>query len=438
MSKQDRGGRRQRGQKIESGAIGYVPKEIPKEEPEFFERRRFNKLQGKKYYNNYHQKEEKKDDKEKGGHEYPTKRYNRGGLTQEKRNEIKKVNEELRKRHPTLLPIGIGHDFFIDSHQYQPPKCEYMTDQEIRNTFFASIESVQSYFAYKEQYYEIAFNMQHENAPIGSMASIYSHLHKTLDDCVTSYYPHCHHYPFDLTGVDPSRTTCFSALQLSCGEENDFMFLGELHKYDSALRLEEMLLQAVLFNDIRLLEAVNDDNRKYMIPEVSQILATKKEKISRTVADALSGNLLEVLKKEKGLRFGARIFSLFPEASKAKVASVVIDKLGDICEMENHFPQERMAILQQVADYITYLNDTIQVAEFIGSICDLLEDKGLELLGSDCCCIVQSILKNKTLKSEEPDVYEEYLDACIEIIDTYKEEEDHSEEVVQFFESLKN
>ncbi|ELP87382.1 hypothetical protein EIN_096390 [Entamoeba invadens IP1] len=446
--------RRNKGQKIETGMIGYTPdtpqrtqdyrqndRQPPQEEAQqqdrqgYQDRPRQQPYQKRTNHSDHREKFAKFDQKERPGDRQDKKYPNRYGITQEKREEIKKVNEELRKKHPTLLPTGLAHEFFIDSPQCNPPHPKYMTDQEVKNTIYSAFENIRSFFAYKEQYYEISYKMSHGAEQEGSIVSFFSHLHKSLDDCVNRYYPHSHRYPIELVSVSTSKTTSMSQLQLSNGSESDFMFKGALPQFDSAFRLEEMLLNAVLFNDIRQLEMVNKDNAQYMSPEVSQVLTTKKTKLSKAVAEMMINNMVEVFRREKGLRFVKRIFSLLPDDLKAQVAGTVVGQLAVLFQMDNTYPKERLDVFTEIGTYISEVNDVIQVSEYIGNLLEMFGECGKQLLGEDYFEIIKGILQNQTLKNEEPDLYQEFLEGCCGVLEEHTGE--LSKAVVDFIEKMK-
>ena len=387
----------------------------------------------------------------------------RGNLTRPERERIKDINRQIRKKHPTTIPTGIVKDFFIDGSQYDITDHTYMKKEEIRSLCLNGIASIDSYFAYKEQYYEIAYRMKHESHPPGSPVSLYSHLHKSLDDCVTSYHLHSHKYPFETSGMLASSTIGVSPYQLSCGNENNFMYKGSFSEFDSALCLEEMYLQSLLFNDIRSLEIVTEDNRAFMDVIVSSLLAEKKEKLLGIVSQQLIMNLVESMKKEKGLILFQKIFVLLPVTTKNSIVTLFIEKLNDIYQLESELlkeeqkiemnektvenvrilnniqkeKEERKKVIALVSEFIMKINDVFQLVDFINIIESIFVENGVELFGSECCGIIQAILKNENLQEEEPDLYEEFLGSCFDILENYKEEENAKEDVITFFEALR-
>ncbi|KAL7719216.1 Uncharacterized protein QTN25_003588 [Entamoeba marina] len=421
MSKQQKTtSRRQKGQKIESGAFGYTPNE--------------ENINTGSRQTNRKQNTQQSMNSSRGQQQY----QNRRGNANRNQNNGHYRKDKFMKQHPTSIPIGVGREYFIDSPAFTPDTYEWMQTNDVKTVLYAAMEAIQSPFIYKEQYYEISLKASiPSNTP--TPAHIFAHFHKSLDDCIIRYYPHTHHWPFESVGVLPSKTTTISNYQLSQGISDDFMSLGELHKSDAALRLEEILMVTLFFNDIRLLEIVTNENKSFLTPDVSKLFERKKTALCGEVVKAISKNIVDVLDKSKGRKLVGRIFSIFPDASKVQVANAVIENLlvGGV-ETTHTQNIERSAVLRQIASFISEVVDPVQVIEYIGQLCEIMDENGVALLNGDGFMFVQAVLLNKSLRSEEPDYYEEFYDKCCEVFEEYQKLENPSRVVIDFITQLKS
>ena len=177
------------------------------------------------------------------------------------------------------------------------------------------------------------------------------------------------------------------------------------------------------------------------------------------------------MKKEKGLILFQKIFVLLPVTTKNSIVTLFIEKLNDIYQLENDLLKEEQRLqsieksvensienssqkvsensvensnekiseksIELVSEFIMKINDVFQLVDFINIIESIFVENGVELFGSECCGIIRAILKNENLQEEEPDLYEEFLGSCFDILENYKEEENAKEEVIQFFEALR-
>ena len=333
--------------------------------------------------------------------------------------EARKCKRLVDQTHPVLLPIGLRRTFCVDCPSYTPKESEYLTNADLRELLVTGLNSVSKNFAYKEQYYEIAFRGQHEGLPDDSTANYLLHLHKTLDESVTTFYPHTHLFPFDAIDIPPSITTCVSAHQLSRGTTPDFVFAGAIPALDEELLLEELSLATVLFDDFRTLETVTQTNRRFMNSEVSQVLQDKKDALGPQLVAAFARDVPALLARKKGIVFAERLFAVLPAKFRAQVVMAVVEALPALAALPPEHLPARLSFLRIVGAYLRDLTDVVEICEYVGVICEGLED-GPACFSPPVAPVV-GIIQNATLREEERGTYDEFIESCRDLSEEHRD-----------------